>query len=260
MEAVILAGGRGTRLKPFTTTLPKPLVPVGEHPILSIVLTQLRAAGFTKVTLAVNHMAELIMSFFRSGEQFDLELSYSVEAEPLGTVGPLTLIPGLPDHFLVMNGDILTDIDYSALFRAHIQSAAELTIATYERDVLVDFGVLDVDKGSGKITGFYEKPTYHFNVSMGVYVFARSILDRVPRNVPYGLDELVLDMLRTQAPVNSYGCKGYWLDLGRPDDYDRANEDIVSKDVFSNLIVRNRMTAPTNSTTADNKSVVRSDR
>src|SRR4051794_25090893 len=160
MEAVILAGGRGTRLKPYTTTLPKPLVPVGEHPILSIILTQLRAAGFRKVTLAVSHMAELIMSFFRSGEQFDLELAYSVETTPLGTVGPLTLIPDLPEHFLVMNGDILTDIDYSSLFEAHLKSDGELTIATYERDLLVDFGVLDVAKNSGRITGFSEKPTY----------------------------------------------------------------------------------------------------
>jgi NDP-sugar pyrophosphorylase family protein len=260
MEAVILAGGRGTRLKPYTTTLPKPLVPVGEHPILSIILTQLRGAGFRKVTLAVNHMAELIMSFFRSGEQFDLELAYSIETTALGTVGPLTLIPDLPEHFLVMNGDILTDIDYNSLFEAHLKSDVELTIATYERDLLVDFGVLDIANNSGRITGFSEKPTYHFNVSMGVYVFARRLLERIPQNTPYGLDDLVLDMLRTHAPINAYSYRGYWLDLGRPDDYDRANEDIVSQSAFANLIIQKSMTAPGKTKVVNGESVLQSDR
>jgi NDP-sugar pyrophosphorylase family protein len=226
MEAVILAGGKGTRLKPYTTTLPKPLVPVGENPILSIVLTQLRAAGVHRVTLAVNHMAELIMSFFGSGEKFNLKIAYSIESMPLGTVGPLKLLEGLPENFIVMNGDILTDLNYVDLYRAHMRSGALLTIATYRREVPIDFGVLQIDSNTHQLSGFLEKPTYNFDVSMGVYVFNRAILDRVPPKVAYGLDQLVLDMLNSKDRINAYPFSGYWLDLGRPDDFDQANRDI----------------------------------
>src|SRR5262245_11596317 len=133
MQAVILAGGKGTRLRPYTTTLPKPLVPVGDRPILSIILDQLKTAGCTKVTMAVNHLAELIMAFFGNGSKLGLEINYSLEERPLGTVGPLRLLDCLPEHFLVMNGDILSDLDYSAMFRQHLKSGAALTIATYTR-------------------------------------------------------------------------------------------------------------------------------
>jgi NDP-sugar pyrophosphorylase family protein len=226
MEAVILAGGKGTRLKPYTTTLPKPLVPVGEHPILAIVLRQLRAAGVERVTLAVNHMAELIMSFFGSGEKFGLRIDYSFENTPLGTVGPVKLIEGLPQHFIVMNGDILTDLDYADLLRMHVYSGAPLTIATCRREVPVDFGVLQIDEHTHQLAGFMEKPAYYFNVNMGIYVFSRCVLHRVPSNKPYGMDNLLLDMLRAGDQINTYTFQGYWLDLGRPDDYERANHEI----------------------------------
>lgn len=226
MEAVILAGGKGTRLRPYTTTLPKPLVPVGDRPILEIVLAQLRAAGVRKVTMAVNHLADLIMAFFGDGRKFGLEIAYSMEDQPLGTVGPLRLLRGLPERFLVMNGDVLTDLDYAALYRAHGDSGAPLTIATYQRDTRIDFGVLDVDGATRRITGFREKPTYHFDVSMGVYVFSRDVLDVVPADRPYGLDQLVLDLLARGTAVNAFPFGGYWLDIGRPDDFDRANQEI----------------------------------
>jgi NDP-sugar pyrophosphorylase family protein len=226
MQAVILAGGKGTRLKPYTTTLPKPLVPVGEQPILSIVLSQLKEAGVEKVTLAVNHMAELIMAFFKNGEKFGLDIEYSIEDVPLGTVGPLKLIHSLPESFLVMNGDILTDLDYTDLYRSHLRSGCPLTIATYEREVDIDFGVLEIDTRTNGVSGFREKPKYRFSVSMGIYVFERSVLECVPDGRAFGFDELVLTMLELGEPVNSYAFNGYWLDLGRPDDYDRANRDV----------------------------------
>jgi NDP-sugar pyrophosphorylase family protein len=226
MEAVILAGGKGTRLKPYTTILPKPLVPVGDRPILSVVIAQLKAAGVTKVTLAVCHLAELIMAFFGSGQKFGLEIAYSLEGEPLGTVGPIRLIQGLPENFIVMNGDILTDLPYGELWQSHLRSGALLTIATYHRDSLVDFGVLDVDDETRRIRGFREKPIFRFEVSMGIYVFSKRLVDLIPPSQVFGLDDLVLDMLDRGCPVNTHHHDGYWLDLGRPDDYDRANDEI----------------------------------
>jgi NDP-sugar pyrophosphorylase family protein len=226
MEAIILAGGKGTRLKPYTTTLPKPLVPVGEHPIVSIVISRLRASGVTKITMAVNHLAELIMSFFGSGQRFGVQINYAVEEMPLGTVGPIKQISDLPDHFIVMNGDILTDIDYAMLWEDHLRSRAMLTIAAYRREVFVDFGVLKVDASSARLLEFEEKPTLQFDVSMGVYVFSRAVLECVPPQRPYGFDNLVRDLLEAKCPINIHPHRGYWLDLGRPDDYDRANRDI----------------------------------
>jgi NDP-mannose synthase len=226
MEAVILAGGKGSRLRPFTITLPKPLMPVGERPILEIVINQLKANGVTKITVAVNHMADLIMAFFGSGEKLGIEIKYSIEEKALGTVAPVKLIKDLPEHFIVMNGDILTDIDYNDLFHAHIKSEALFTIATFQRETMIDFGVLDVENKSNRVTGFHEKPIYHFDVSMGIYVFSRALLEFVPFNIPYGIDDLVLDMLKNNMLVNAYPYKGYWLDIGRLDDYDQANRDI----------------------------------
>ncbi|HEU4698112.1 MAG TPA: sugar phosphate nucleotidyltransferase [Gemmatimonadales bacterium] len=225
LEAVILAGGKGTRLRPYTTTLPKPLMPVGERPILEIILGQLRRAGVGRVTIAVNHMADLIMAFFGDGRKFGLEIAYSMEDQPLGTVAPLRLIESLPERFLVMNGDVLTDLDYADLYRAHERAGAPLTIATYRRDVRIDFGVLEVDPATSRLTGFREKPAYHFDVSMGIYGFCRSVLEIVPADRPFGLDDLVLGMLARGMPVNAYPFDGYWLDIGRPDDYDRANQE-----------------------------------
>jgi len=225
IEAVILAGGKGTRLRPYTTTLPKPLMPVGDRPILEIMISQLQAVGVGKITIAVNHMADLIMAFFGNGERFGVKIEYSIEDRPLGTVGPLRLIRDLPEHFLVMNGDVLTDLDYADVYCTHVRGTAPLTIATFQRDTLIDFGVLEIDAVEGRLTGFREKPKYHFDVSMGVYAFSRSLLSRIPAGRSYGIDTLVLDLLQAGVPVKAYPFHGYWLDIGRPEDYDRANQD-----------------------------------
>ena len=223
MHAVILAGGKGVRLRPYTTSLPKPLVPIGnEYAILEIVLQQLRAQGFTEVTLAIGHLGHLIRSFVGDGSRWGLQVRYLTEETPLGTIGPiLRVLDALPENVLVMNGDVLTDLPYGELMAAHLDSGGPLTIATYAREVNIDFGVLDVDAGA--VVGFREKPTLQYRVSMGVYGVHTPDLRRYPAGEPFGFDQLVLDLLGQGRPPASFGFSGYWLDIGRPDDYDRAN-------------------------------------
>ncbi len=239
MRAVILAGGKGTRLRPFTATLPKPLVPVGDRSILDIVLAQLKAAGVTRVTMAVNHLAHLIMAYFGDGGRWDLQIDYSLEDRPLSTIAPLTLIDDLPEHFFVMNGDVLTDLDFGDLYQRHVASGAEITVATFERDARIDFGVLRSDEAR-RVVGFEEKPSYHFTVSMGVYVLSRSLLDVVPPGEPFGFDDLMLTCIDQGRQAMTYPHDGYWLDIGRPGDYEEANERV---DELLGRLVRDRGTA-----------------
>ncbi|MFB3891942.1 MAG: sugar phosphate nucleotidyltransferase [Phycisphaerae bacterium] len=225
MRAIILAGGRGTRLAPFTATLPKPLVPVGNQSILDIVLKQLSHAGVRHVTMAVNHLAHLIMAYFGDGKRWGLKIDYSLEDKPLGTIAPLKLIKDLPETFFVMNGDILSDLDLRRLFRHHVKHKADITVATFERDSKIDFGVLKYDQ-TGRVVGFEEKPVYHFSVSMGVYVVSRRLLGIVPAGQPFGFDQLMLACIAKGRKAMCYHHKGYWLDIGRPSDYAEANEKI----------------------------------
>jgi NDP-sugar pyrophosphorylase family protein len=228
MRAVLLAGGKGTRLRPFTATIPKPLVPVGDLPIMELLIRQLARHGCERLTVAVGHMAQLIMAYFGDGERWGLSIDYSIEDCPLGTIGPLKLIRDLPERFLVMNGDLLTDLDMSALHEAHAESGAVATIATYERDISIDFGVLHWEGPDRRITRFVEKPREHFSVSMGIYAFSRDVLDLVPEGRPFGFDQLMLACIERGLDVRAYPHEGYWLDIGRPDDYDRANRDVDS--------------------------------
>ena len=224
MRAIILAGGKGTRLAPYTTIFPKPLVPVGDMPILEIVVRQLRRAGVDHITMAVGHLANLLMAFFGDGTRFGLHIDYSVEDTPLGTAGPLALIDGLEDAFLVMNGDILTTLDYAALVTYHRERHAAATIAMHERSVKIDLGVIEVDEGN-RVVGYTEKPTYDYRVSMGVYVFAPTVLRYVQPGVRLDFPELVWKLLADDQLVLGYPYGGYWLDIGRPDDYARAIEE-----------------------------------
>ncbi len=225
MRAVILAGGKGTRLLPYTTLIPKPLVPLGgQYSILEIILMQLAGAGFTRVTLAVNHLADLIMAYFGDGSRWGIRLDYSLEDRPLSTIGPLTLIDDLPERFLVMNGDILCDLDYAAFFNAHAASDAMASVSAYRREVKIDFGVLTYDNAH-RLTGFQEKPSYPFDVSMGIYCLNRSVVEGLPRGEAYGFDNLMLDAIRNGSPIAIQPFFGYWLDIGRPDDYQYANDN-----------------------------------
>jgi len=224
MRAIIMAGGKGTRLRPYTTLIPKPLVPLGnELPILEVILRQLKKAGFTHITITVNHLAELIRAFFGQGERWDLRIDYSMEDEPLSTIGPLTLIPDLPENFLVMNGDVLCDLDYRGFFRHHVEHGHDVTVSTCKRDNPIDYGVLRYTDDN-RICHFEEKPTYHFDVSMGVYCLKRSVLEKIPRGTFYGLNHLLLDGLAQGRPYFVKPFSGFWLDIGRPEDYDYCNE------------------------------------
>jgi NDP-sugar pyrophosphorylase family protein len=223
MHAVILAGGKGVRLRPYTTALPKPLVPIGErYTILEVILQQLEAQGFDSVTLCINHLGQLIKAFVGDGSRWGLRVEYVEETVPLSTVGPLFGIKErLPERFLVMNGDVLTDLDFADLLHSHELSMSHLTVATYQRSEKIDFGVLSVE--SDKLIRFTEKPTYNYCVSMGVYGMSRATLDPYPGGLAFGFDQLVLDLLDREEYPSSYAFDGFWLDIGRPEDYDEAN-------------------------------------
>ena len=226
-HAVILAGGQGVRLRPYTTPIPKPLVPIGgEMSILEIVLRQLRAHGFTSVTLAIGHLGQIIRAYVGDGSAWDIDVTFHLEQEPLGTIGPLLYMKDyLPERFVVMNGDILTDLNYRALMDEHTLFDADVTVATYSREVKIDFGVLEIAKG--EITEFREKPSLGYSVSMGVYGMSRRVLERYTEGTAMGFDTLMLDQLSLQRSPRSFAFDGYWLDIGRPDDYDRANSEFA---------------------------------
>jgi NDP-sugar pyrophosphorylase family protein len=202
-------------------------MPIGEYPILEVIVRQLVRCGFTHITMAVNHQAKIIQAFFGNGEQWGITIDYSLEETPLSTMGPLRLIHDLPEHFLVMNGDILTDLDYSAFYNRHVASGVNFTIASFERELKSEYGVLKVCK-AGTLIGFEEKPTFHFEVSTGIYMVSRPILHHIPPGRPYGFDHLMLDLIAAGTPATVVKHEGYWLDIGRPDDYLQAIDEFDS--------------------------------
>jgi NDP-sugar pyrophosphorylase family protein len=225
MKAVVLAGGRGTRLAPYTKILPKPLMPIGDMPILEVLLRQMKRAGIGEVILTVGHLAELLRAFFQDGERFGMHIDYSVEDKPMGTAGPLSLIADrLTSTFLVTNGDILTTLDLRQLISVHRQSGAIATIASHARQVNIDLGVLEIDQDD-KLTGYTEKPIYNFFVSMGIYIFEPRVLSYIPPDQYLDFPDLVHILLNEGEAVNCYRFQGYWQDLGRQDDYERAVVD-----------------------------------
>jgi len=233
-RAIILAGGVGTRLRPYTTVLPKPMMPIGEYPILEVVIRQLVNQRFDHITLAVNHQAELIKAFFTDGSKWGISIDYAFEDKPLGTMGPLSLINDLPKHFLIMNGDILTDLQYDGFYNSHVQQDALFTISSYRRHHIVDYGVLETGD-AGILTSFYEKPSKSFQVSMGIYMASRRILEMIPDDSYFGFDNLMKKLIATGMRVHVKEFAGYWLDIGRPDDYVQAIDEFESmKGIFLN--------------------------
>ncbi len=222
-RAVILAGGKGRRLRPYTVVLPKPLMPIGEFPILEVVIKQLVKNGFDHISMAVNHQASLIKTFFGNGEKWSIKIDYYEESEPLGTMGPLSNIHDLPENFLVMNGDILTDLDFDFFYKYHIEKGAIFTICSKERSQLIDYGVLESDS-NGFLMNFNEKPKHNYLVSMGIYMVNKEVIKAIP-NCFYGFDSLMLDLLKKKEKICIKKFTGYWLDIGRPDDYEKAIED-----------------------------------
>jgi NDP-sugar pyrophosphorylase family protein len=224
MQAVILAGGKGKRLAPYTTVLPKPLMPIGDMPILEIVLLQLKKHGFNKVVLAVGHLASIIEAYCGDGSRWDLEITYSMEEEPLGTAGPLSLIDDFEDNFLVMNGDLLTNIDYSNLMKFHLEKGALATVSMYNKDVPISLGVLKLDD-AGNIVDYIEKPTLVYNVSMGIYVFNRNILNYIEQGKYLDFPDLIKQLIERNETIAGYDFNGYWMDIGRHEDYSKVLEE-----------------------------------
>jgi len=226
-RAVILAGGKGTRLRPYTVVLPKPLMPIGEYPILEVIIRQLKQHGFSHITMAVNHQAEIIKAFFGDGSKWDIKIDYSLEEKALSTMAPLKLINDLPDNFLVMNGDILTDLNYKEFYESHVKNNNIFTISAYQREVKSEFGVLELDN-QNTLVGFKEKPIQKYDVSMGIYMVSKRAVEYIPENTFYGFDHLMLDLMKNKEEAKVEKFNGYWLDIGRPDDYAQAIEEFDS--------------------------------
>ena len=224
MQTIILAGGKGRRLAPYTTVFPKPMMPVGERPILEILIRQLKHYGCREVFIAAGHLAELIKAFFGRGEKLGVNIRYSVEDTPLGTAGPLALIDGLDDDFLVMNGDLLTTLNFRDFYAYHRRVRSMSTIATHSRTTRIDLGIVHMDGGS-HVIGYTEKPELIHEVSMGVYCFNRSVLRWIPRGEFMDFPDLVQTLIKKRRKMMAYMFDGFWLDIGRPDDYQRAGEE-----------------------------------
>ena len=224
MKAVILAGGKGTRLAPYTKVLPKPLMPIGDMPILEVILRQIKLAGIKDIVLTVGHLSELLRAFFQDGARLGLGISYNYEDSPLGTAGPIAFVPNLDETFLVMNGDVLSTLPLRELIQFHKSQNAIATIATHHRRVNVDLGVIQWD-GDARVTGYIEKPTYDYSVSMGIYVFEPEVLTYIPKGEYYDFPDLVKKLIGVGEKVVGYRFDGYWQDLGRPDDYESAAQD-----------------------------------
>lgn len=229
MKAVILAGGRGTRLAPYTTTFPKPLVPIGEYPIIEILIRQMIAQGIDDITLNVGYLAELIRAYFlqRPDLTSRFKLNYVSEVEPTGTAGSLTLVEGLDETFLVLNGDLLTTLRFTDLVGFHKQSDAALTIAMHEKRINIDLGVLVTGEGSA-IVDYREKPVVDYMVSMGVYVYEPRVLSYLEPGAYRDFPDLVLSLIAAGEKVVGYHSKDKWLDIGRPEDYALAVEEFTN--------------------------------
>jgi len=224
-RVVILAGGKGTRLRPFTASFPKPLVPVGDLPIMEVLLRQLSSQGFVNYTLALGHLSGLIRAYVaqRKSVTGPLNITFVDEDEPTGTAGSLSTIEGLDDTFIAMNGDVLTNLDYATFLKDHTQSGAALTIAAHAKEVKIDLGVLEADEG-GTLQNYIEKPTVHHDVSMGIYAYSPRVLKYIPKGEYLDFPNLVLKLMEAGETVRLYRNDAFWLDIGRPDDYAHAQD------------------------------------
>jgi NDP-mannose synthase len=223
-RAVVLAGGLGMRLRPYTAVLPKPLMPIGDRPVLDVVVRQLRHHGFDRVTVATGYLAELIEAFLRDGDDYGLTIDYHREQTPLGTAGAIASLEGLTEPFLVMNGDVITDLDYSDLMETHVASGATATIATITRDIQVSLGVLHFadPHQPDRLTSYEEKPHFEFEASMGVYAFSPRALEFMTPDEHLEFPDLIRRLMDAGETVRAYRSECYWLDIGRHDDYEQA--------------------------------------
>ena len=224
IRAVILAGGKGTRLRPLTAVFPKPLVPLGNKSVVEILLRRLAASGLTDITICTGYLSELIQAVCGDGSKFGLRIEYVNEEEPLGTAGPLSLIPNLTDPFILMNGDLLTTLDFRRMIDFHRGERADFTLGLFPREVKIDFGVIELN-GDGQFNGYREKPSYNFEVSMGVNVLGLSVMKHLKNAQRLDMPDLVLKVHRSGGRVVCYRQSCRWLDIGRMDDYAEAQEE-----------------------------------
>ncbi len=222
-QAVVLAGGRGTRLRPYTSILPKPLMPVGDIPILEVIVRQLRHHGFREIILAVGYLSSLIEAYFGNGEKWGVDIRYSHEPKALGTVGPLKLIDNLRPPFILMNGDVLTTLDYSKLFSFHLEENPFITVAAHEKSIQINLGVINKDD-SNYISGYTEKPKLDYLASMGVYVFGEQAMDFIEKDEYMDFPDLIQLLVRRQHPVKVYPFNGRWIDIGIREEHEKAIE------------------------------------
>jgi len=232
MQGIILAGGQGTRLRPYTTVIPKPLMPIGDFSILEVVVRQLKKYGFKKIVMAIGHQHQLFMAFFGNGEKWGIEINYFIEEKPLGTVGSIKHIDNLDEDFLLMNGDILTDLNYNQLMVFHKSHKSVLTIAAHQRSQEMNYGVLEYNS-RGLLRKYSEKPILKFNVSMGVYAVSRKIIEHIPPDEHFDFPALAQKLISEHSRIYCLPYAGYWMDIGRPDDYAIAIDDFEKmKDIF----------------------------
>ncbi len=227
MKAVIQAGGKGTRLAPYTTILPKPLMPVCGVPVIEILIKWLRRNNITQGYVTVGYLGKLIKTLCGDGSQWGFELEYCHESEPLGTIGPLGLLgeEKLNETFLVLNGDIITDLKVRDMVAAHKKSGSILTIGVTQKKINIDLGV--IERKGDVVVSFQEKPIMEVTVSMGIYCMEPEVMQYVPRDCPFGFDDLVFSLLDKGVSINTYEHKGVWMDIGRPEDFEKA-QDVVN--------------------------------
>jgi NDP-mannose synthase len=223
-RAVVLAGGRGSRLYPFTASLPKPLLPVGDHPVVELIVRRLAAFGASRITVAVNHLADLVQSYLGDGSRFGVPIDYVRETIPLGTAGPIGLVDPWTGPLLVMNGDVLTDIDFQDLLSSHRKHNASLTVATMIQSVRIESGVVETD-ASLRVTAIVEKPVVQHRLSIGMYVLSDHVADLIPRNERLEMPDLMTKLMGMGNSVVAHNHEGLWLDIGRPDDFAKAQAD-----------------------------------
>lgn len=234
ITAVIMAGGKGTRLHPYTFVLPKPMMPVGGQPVIEILLKWLRRSGIGNVCITTGYLGHIIRALCGDGSHWDMDISYSEEPEPLGTIGALLLLKEqLTDTFLVLNGDLITDLDIRKFVQFHQKHGADLTVAVTKKEISIDFGVITHSKNY--IIDFLEKPKLSYEVSMGVYCMEPKIIGMIPKNVPFGFDSLVAQMLAINSPVCIYRHEGLWMDIGRAEDFLKAQQSFMTE--YKSLIL-----------------------
>jgi NDP-mannose synthase len=223
--ALIMAGGRGQRLYPYTAALPKPLMPIGDKPILEHIIRRLHQFAIRDIVLAVNHLAPLIETYFGDGSRLGCRISYLREDIPVGTAGPIALLPDLNDSLLVMNADVICDIDYAAVFLAHRRSKATITVASHVVSTVIGSGVLDTDS-RGHVVGYREKPSYDHRICMGIYVIEPRVRRMMEPGRQIDMPELISRLIAAGEPVVAYNHTGQWIDIGKPEDYARAQADV----------------------------------